>query len=78
MAALGLCCCQCFSLVAESRGYSAVVRGFFTVVSSPVAEYRLWSAGSVVVAHRLSCPVAGGIFLDQGLNPCLLGWQVDS
>ena len=26
----------------------------------------------------LSCSVACGIFLDQGSNPCLLHWQVDS
>ena len=30
--------------------------------------------GSVVVAHGLSCPVAGGIFPDQGSNPCPLHW----
>ena len=28
--------------------------------------------------HRLSCPVACGIFLDQGWNLCSLHWQVDS
>ena len=28
--------------------------------------------------HRLSCTSACGIFPDQGLNPCLLHWQVDS
>ena len=28
--------------------------------------------------HRLSCPVACGIFLDQGLNSCPLHWQADS
>ena len=28
--------------------------------------------------HRLSCPAACGIFLDQGLNLCPLHWQVDS
>ena len=33
-------------------------------------------SGSVVVVNRLSCSVAGGIFLDQGLNPCPLHWQV--
>ena len=33
-------------------------------VTSPVAELRLLSVDSVVVAHRLSCPVAHGIFLD--------------
>ena len=34
--------------------------------------------GSVVVTHGLSCPVACGIFPDQGWNLCLLQWQVDS
>ena len=35
-------------------------------------------AGSVVVAHWLSCSVACGIFPDQGSNPCPLHWQADS
>ena len=39
---------------------------------------RLYSTRSIVVAHGLSCPSAHGIFLDQGLNFCLLHWQVDS
>ena len=30
------------------------------------------------MAHGLSCFEARGIFLDQGLNPRLLQWQVDS
>ena len=47
-------------------------------VSSVVEEHGLKSTGSVVVVHRLSCPTACGIFLDQGSNPCLLCWQVDS
>ena len=38
----------------------------------------LWSTGSVFAAHGLSCREACGIFLDQGLNPCPLHWQVDS
>ena len=33
---------------------------------------------SVVATHGLSCPAAFGICPDQGLNPCLLRWQVDS
>ena len=37
----------------------------------------LWSVGSVVVAHGLSSP-ACAIFPDQGSNPCLLHWSVDS
>ena len=36
---------------------------------SLVAEHRLSSTGSIVVAH--------GIFLNQGSNLCVLHWQVD-
>ena len=32
----------------------------------------------MAVACWLSCLLARGIFLDQGLNLCLLHWQVDS
>ena len=39
---------------------------------------RLWRAGSIVVVQRLSCSLACGIFLDQGLTLCLLHWQVGS
>ena len=35
-------------------------------------------AGSVVVAHGLSCSAACGIFPDQGSNPCPLHRQADS
>ena len=64
---LGLHCYAGLSLVAASRGYSLVeVFRLFTAVVSPVSEQRLWSAISVVVAHRLSCPDTCGIFLDQG------------
>ena len=38
----------------------------------------LWHMGSVVAAHGLSCSAACGVFLDQGSDPCLLPWQVDS
>ena len=30
------------------------------------------------MVHGLSCSMACGIFPDQGSNPCLLHWQVDS
>ena len=33
---------------------------------------------SLVVVHRLSCPVAGGILWGQGLDPRPLHQQVDS
>ena len=35
-------------------------------------------AGSVIVAHGLSCSAACGIFPDQGSNPCPPHWQADS
>ena len=54
------------------------VCGLRIAVASLLVELGLWSAGSVVVAYRLSCSLACGIFLDQGLNPCLLNWQADS
>ena len=42
---------------------------------------RAWTQGtwaSIAVAHWLSCPVACGILLDQGSNPCPLHWQAYS
>ena len=42
------------------------------------AAPRLRRTGSVAMAHELSGPEACGVFLDQGLNPHLLHWQVDS
>ena len=39
---------------------------------SEVGAHRLWSVDSVVVAYELSCSVACGIFLDQGLNPYIV------
>ena len=38
----------------------------------------LQSVGSLIVAHRLSCCMACGIFPDQGSNPRPLPWQVNS
>ena len=73
---LGLrCFAQAFS-VGESRGSSLFwCSGFslwwFLVLQS-TGSRRI---GSVVVVHRLSCSAACGIFLDQGLNLCLLHWQ---
>ena len=42
------------------------------------AALGLWSPGSIVVAHGISCFTACGIFPNQGSNLCLLRWQVDS
>ena len=38
----------------------------------------LWSAGAMAVAEGLSCSTARGIFPNQGSDPCLLHWQVNS
>ena len=39
------------------------------IAVASLVEHRLRSAGSVV-AQGLSCPIAHGIVLDQGLNLC--------
>ena len=46
-------------------------------VSSVAVAPGLQSTSSIVVAPRLSYSEAGGIFLDQGSNLCLLHWQVN-
>ena len=77
MAVLGVCCCSGFSLIVASVGCSPVaVHGLLIVVTSLAAELGLQSTSSVVVAHRLSCSAARGIFLDQWSN--FLHWQADS
>ena len=70
---------QGLSLVAASGGHSSSWCAGLSL-SRPLL---LWStgsrrAGSVVVAHGLSCSAACGILPDQGLNPCPLHWQADS
>ena len=47
-------------------------------MDSVVVIPGLESTGSIIVAHGLSCSVAGGIFQDQRLNSWLLLWQADS
>ena len=39
---------------------------------------RLWNTGAMVVTRGFGCSKACVIFLDQGSNPCLLHWQVDT
>ena len=67
------------SLVAASGGHSSL-RCAGLSLSRPLLLRGTGSrrAGSVVVAHGLSCSVACGIFPDQGSNPCPLHWQADS
>ena len=67
------------SLVAASGGHSSS-RCAGLSLSRPLLLQGTGSrrAGSVVVAHGLSCSAACGIFPDQGSNPCPLHWQADS
>ena len=67
------------SLVAASGGHSSS-RCAGLSLSRPLLLRNTGSrrAGSVVVAHGLSCSTACGIFPDQGSNPCPLHWQADS
>ena len=65
------------SLVVASEGSSAV-RRLLIAVASLVWSTGSRRTGSVVVVHRLSRPMACGIFPDQGLNPCPLHWQADA
>ena len=71
MAALGLCCCvRAFSSCGEWGLLFVAVRRLLIAVASRcrawalgawasvVVARRLWSAGSVVVAHRPSCSLA--------------------
>ena len=87
LAVLGLGCCLA-SLPAERADCSLVVQAshcrgspceacFCGALTWVAAASGLWSTGSVVVVHGLSCSVACGIFWDQGLNPCLLHWRAD-
>ena len=73
------------SLVAASGGYSSLwCMGFSSrwllLLQSTGSRHAgfLCSAGSVVMAHGLSCSAACGIFLDWGSNLCPLHWQADS
>ena len=78
MAALVLrFCARAFSSCGERGPLFIAVRGPLTVAASHCGAGSR-CAGSVVVAHRLSCSMACGIFPDQGSNPCPLHWQADS
>ena len=48
------------------------------MVASLIEKHGLFSTGSTVVGHGLSCSAACGILPDQGWSPCFLHWQVDS
>ena len=67
------------SLVVASGGHSSS-RCAGLSLSRPLLLRSTGSrcAGSVIVAHGLSCSAECGIFPDQGSNPYPLHWQADS
>ena len=67
------------SLVVERLGLLSSCRALLlTVVPSLVSAHSLSGTSSVAVEHKLSCPMACGLILDQGSNPYLPSWQADS
>ena len=60
---------QCMGFSLQSRGSRHVDSG----CGSQAWEHRL-----VVVALKLCCSAAGGLFPGQGSNPWILHWQADS
>ena len=79
LAVLGLgCCTQGFSSCTSGASLPRSV-GLLVAVASLAADCELWGVqASAVMAHGLSCRVACGIFLNQGLKPRPLRWQMDS
>lgn len=86
----GLHCRTGFSLVAANGGDSSssctglssqwllLLQGTGSGARiSVVAAPGLWNTSSVVVARRLGCSKACGIFLVQGSDLSLLHWQAD-
>ena len=67
----GFSCCR-------ARGFRARRLQYLRHMGSVIVASGLSSTDSVVLAHGLSCSTTCGIFLDQGLNLCLLHWQADS
>ena len=66
-------CEPAFSSCSEWGLLFVVVLGLLTTVTPLISVHRLWSAGSVVMAHELSCSEACGIFPEQDWNrvPCI-------
>ena len=72
-------CARAFSSCCGKRGHSSSrCAGLSLSWPLPLRSTGSRRAGSVVVAHGLSCSAACGILPDQGSNPCPLHWQADS
>ena len=79
LAVLCLPCYMDFSLLAVNGDSSPVaVHGLLHYHGFSCCKAQTLDTDSIVVVQRFRCSTACGIFLDQGSNPCLLHWQVDS
>ena len=76
----GRSCCAAFALVGYGGGWAAAAeRWLLAAAACPAVERRLQGLrASIVVTRELSCTMARGIFLGQGMNLCLLHWQANS
>ena len=70
------CCAWAFSACSEQGLLSNW--GAWASYCGGFSCCRAQALGRVVAAPELSCPVEGGIFLDQGLNKCPLHCKADS
>ena len=70
-------CSGCGAQASHGGGFSCCRAQALGCGPLVVAAHGLESTGSVVMAQGLSCSMASGIFLDQGLNPCLSHQQAD-
>lgn len=74
---------NCGAWASPSSGFSRCKAAALDAWASAVAAHGLSSwlgllgTGAVVVAPRLRCREAGGIFPDQGSDPRPLHWQAD-
>ena len=80
---LGLHCCTGFLCGCSAReshrgGFSPCGAWAAGTWASVAVAPGLWTTGSIVAAHGLSCSTACGIFLGLGWNLCLLHGQADS
>lgn len=71
-------CKRAFSSCSKRGLLSIATCRLLLAGASLIAEPGCYSTGSRVVAPRLSCPAACGIFPDQGSNLSPLQWQVTS
>ena len=75
---LGLHWCAGFSLAVGHGGCSLASVWNFSLRWLLLLEAQAPGTWAAVAVHGLSCSIAHGVFPDQGLNPCLLHWQVGS